>query len=136
MDQWESGLGSDPSGTCSPVVLRLRVEESTGTTRTIVARRFPIVLGRLSQADVPVDDPWTSAVHCLLDLHGGQIHVRDLETRRGTTLNGLAIFRQRLRAGDVLEVGTTRLIVESIAHQDGTRAAFKDTDSATPELPE
>lgn len=74
----------------------------------------PIVIGRGSRADVPVEaDPYVSARHAALFLVGSVAHVLDLGSRNGTTLNWTPLPRERaipLADGDLVGVGRSLLL--------------------------
>jgi transcriptional regulator with GAF, ATPase, and Fis domain len=64
-----------------------------------------VTLGRDPANAVPIADPSVSRKHCLLRQENGRFQVRDLESRNGTLVNGLAVKEQWLRHGDELSVG-------------------------------
>ncbi|HEY8550561.1 MAG TPA: SpoIIE family protein phosphatase [Vicinamibacterales bacterium] len=68
----------------------------------------PVVIGRSKRADISIDDPSASRRHAAIELQGGAWHISDLESANGTLLNGRPVSRStRLRAGDLIAVGTT-----------------------------
>jgi pSer/pThr/pTyr-binding forkhead associated (FHA) protein len=75
--------------------------------QTIVVDKLPAVVGRGSEADVRLDDIWTSHVHCEISKSKGMLVVRDLESRNGTLVNGETITEARLMPGDTLTIGLT-----------------------------
>ena len=79
--------------------------------------RERIVLGATrSQADVAIDhDEDISPAHCEISLRGGKFYLRDLESVRGTYLNGERIVREMLlHSSDVIGIGRARLLVKMI----------------------
>jgi len=75
----------------------------------------PRVIGRSSEADVPLADPETSRRHSALQAAGGALYLTDLGSRNGTFLNGKRLAGEgiELKGGDHVDVGNTRLeIVE------------------------
>jgi predicted component of type VI protein secretion system len=74
--------------------------------------RPPAVLGRSSQADVRLSDPWVSRVHCEICCRNGELIVRDLESRHGLFVNEERVQQAVLHSGDVLLLGVTRYRVE------------------------
>lgn len=86
----------------------LRVEED-GRTRTVRAP-VPITIGRAPSATLVVPDARVSRLHARIDLHGGILSVRDLDSRNGTLVNARPIEGPLpLDAGDEIDVGTTRI---------------------------
>ncbi|MGE0713145.1 MAG: FHA domain-containing protein [Planctomycetota bacterium] len=78
-----------------------------------------LLVGRSLQARLPLDDTCVSRRHCRLWIgEGGRVWVEDLASANGTFVNGRRVERSRLRTGDVLEVGGTRLEVRLSADAD------------------
>ena len=66
---------------------------------TVTVGRSPTVRGQLG----PIRG--CRATHAAFEVVGGDVFVRDLGSRNGTTVNGAAITRQRLDAADTVEIG-------------------------------
>jgi NADPH-dependent 2,4-dienoyl-CoA reductase/sulfur reductase-like enzyme/pSer/pThr/pTyr-binding forkhead associated (FHA) protein len=67
-------------------------------------------LGRNAEAEVTVDDPGISHLHCQFSKKGGAVFVRDLGSINGTFINDdLVTVPHRLAEGDVLHVGNSDL---------------------------
>lgn len=66
---------------------------------------LPATLGRSPQADVHLDDRWTSRFHCEISQVGGTLVVRDLQSKHGTFVNGEQVGEVHLLPGDRLTVG-------------------------------
>ena len=77
-----------------------------------VINKLPAVLGRNSEADVRLDDNWTSRVHCEINEASGRLLVRDLGSTNGTMVNGKQVKEADLLPGDLLTVGLTSFKVE------------------------
>jgi Mg-chelatase subunit ChlD len=71
------------------------------------------VIGRRNDCDVILDDDdEVSGHHCELALVDGKVLVYDLQSRNGTSVNGVPIVsRYRLESGDAILVGRTELRV-------------------------
>ncbi|MDQ2865962.1 MAG: FHA domain-containing protein [Candidatus Eremiobacteraeota bacterium] len=87
---------------------------------TSAERRFegvcPVTIGRSSDVEVAVPDPEVSRRHARLEPHGRIVYLRDLQSSNGTFLNGHRVGRAiEIRAGDEIDVGTTRLLVEQLS---------------------
>ncbi|MDX2118763.1 MAG: SpoIIE family protein phosphatase [Planctomycetota bacterium] len=68
----------------------------------------PTVLGRTSQADVRLLDETVSRRHAQIFVRAETWYVTDLESRHGTTLNGIAITANNpapMQEGDLLRIG-------------------------------
>jgi predicted component of type VI protein secretion system len=72
----------------------------------------PAVLGRSSNADIHLADPWVSRVHCEIAWRDGELVLRDLESRHGVFLNEQRVQQAVLHPGDVLLLGVSRYRVE------------------------
>jgi Inner membrane component of T3SS, cytoplasmic domain len=74
----------------------------------------PVTLGRGGQNDLVLSgDEFASARHARIEMRGDGAWVQDLDSTNGTYVNGARVIgAQRVKAGDVLRVGDTDLIVE------------------------
>ena len=73
------------------------------------------VLGRSRDADIVVDDANVSRRHAEIRPSGGSWTVRDLGSTNGIKVNGRRVDPNRpqsLKAGDVIELGTSRATFE------------------------
>lgn len=71
-----------------------------------------ISIGRSAEADVPLDDPDVSRLHCAVTLaDDGRVTVADLGSTNGTTLDGISVHAGpvRLPAGALLRLGESTL---------------------------
>jgi DNA-binding NtrC family response regulator len=99
--------------------------------------RDGILLGRGEWLfDEPFDDPAMSARHAELLVRGDQATVRDLGSRNGTRLNGVALRdEQPLVEGDVLRLGDTILVFSNRGHSPVLRAnAEPQLTGSTPSI--
>jgi hypothetical protein len=72
-----------------------------------------IVIGRLPECDIPVNDPNVSRRHAEVRPIGSGWIVVDLGSTNGTRVNGVTVREQALRPGDEVTVGSTRLRYEA-----------------------
>ncbi len=93
--EWQ--LRADPAGGRA-AVLRLRPD----TVRT---------MGRAANADLVVDAPFLSRVHCRLTARADVLLVEDLRSTNGTFVNGRRVERAALGDGDRLTVGRLEFAV-------------------------
>ena len=81
--------------------------------RTTIVPAQGAVLGRSRDCDVVVDDANVSRRHAEVRPSGGSWTVRDLGSTNGIKINGRRVDgAQSLRAGDRIEMGTSRLTFE------------------------
>jgi pSer/pThr/pTyr-binding forkhead associated (FHA) protein/S1-C subfamily serine protease len=77
-----------------------------------VAVSAELVIGR-EDADLVLDDSHVSRRHAVVRPVNGGLEIEDLDSANGTSVNGAAIDgSQRLRDGDVVEVGRVRLTAD------------------------
>jgi transcriptional regulator with GAF, ATPase, and Fis domain len=89
-----------------------------GQTRTFRLDKEVITLGRSPECAIAVDDLALSRTHCQFERLGGALYVRDLNSRNGTRVRGEAVKRCRVEPGDVITVGTARVLFEGIEERD------------------
>ena len=73
-------------------------------------------VGRDPANAVAVIDPSVSRKHCLLRREDGRFQIKDLDSRNGTLVNGIAVKEQWLRHGD--EIGTGDSIFLFLVDED------------------
>ncbi len=68
-----------------------------------------IVVGRSRRCDLTLNDRNASRKNCRIIYEAGNFNVVDLKSTNGTVVNGRTIAEAALQAGDVIEVGDTKL---------------------------
>lgn len=91
--------------------LRLRTLEGVPPDGLYALRRTARI-GRSEESEIVLLDPSVSRAHAVVEVAGGDALVRDLGSTNGTFLNGRRIESERLREGDELRFGNTRMRVE------------------------
>ena len=78
-----------------------------------------IVYSEGSEADLRINDPGVSRKHAMIHVSGEgqnlQIHIEDLGSTNGITVNGTKCREATISDGTRLEIGTTRMLVHSPA---------------------
>ncbi len=101
--------------TVDPIVGVVDVLDRDGRARvTLPVRRWPVTIGRAITCDIVLDDPYVASQHATIDERDG-----GLQLTVGDTVNGAWVRKRRatagerieLAAGDVVQVGGTRLRV-------------------------
>ncbi|MCE9638282.1 MAG: sigma 54-interacting transcriptional regulator [Planctomycetes bacterium] len=72
-------------------------------------RAGPTWVGRSRENEIPITDVRASRRHCCVEPRDGGWWVRDDGSRNGTLLNGKLVERSKLAAGDLIEIGATRI---------------------------
>jgi signal transduction histidine kinase len=78
------------------------------TVKTIRSGRVSI--GRTPDNDIVVDDDTVSSAHAAISFINEAYFVEDLDSANGTRVNGVRIQRKRLRDGDEILIGKTKLV--------------------------
>ena len=68
-------------------------------------------IGRLSTADVRLDDPTASRVQAIIQLAGTYVSLIDVGSTFGTWVNGMPVHHVLLNAGDQILIGETVLVI-------------------------
>jgi pSer/pThr/pTyr-binding forkhead associated (FHA) protein len=71
----------------------------------------PVTLGRSRTVDVPIRDKILSRKHCTITPGPTGLSLIDLKSANGTYLNGRRIDRSSLKADDVIEIGSTVIVL-------------------------
>src|SRR5208282_5497971 len=69
-----------------------------------------VTIGREAANGIAVVDPSVSRKHCLVSGRDGQFHVRDLDSRNGTLVNGAVVEEQSLQHGDEIATGDSSFL--------------------------
>jgi len=69
-----------------------------------------VMVGRSPSSDIALTDRNASSRHCRLAQERGSYVVYDLDSQNGTWVNGKRVTRKKLREGDVLAIGKTKLL--------------------------
>jgi len=72
----------------------------------------PVVLGRLPECDIVVNDPNVSRRHAEFRRTTDGVVVTDLGSTNGTRVNGVPVREHQLVSGDEVTVGSTTLVFE------------------------
>jgi FHA domain/FhaA, N-terminal domain len=70
-------------------------------------------IGRNEESEIVLVDPSVSRAHAILEVNAGEPVVRDLGSTNGTFVNGKRVRAHRLRDGDELLFGNTKMRIES-----------------------
>ncbi|TSB22078.1 FHA domain-containing protein [Streptomyces benahoarensis] len=107
--------GPDPAHGLPHGPARLRVVSGPDAGGVHLLHGGQIRVGRSADADVPLDDPDVSRMHCAVTVEpDGAVFVADLRSTNGTTVDGTEISGgpARLGPGALLRVGESALLLQ------------------------
>src|SRR2546430_2607054 len=91
------------------------VLETAGETVPAATFRIPAgsvkTIGRSTGAELMLDAPLVSRLHCQLSANDEAVEVKDLDSTNGTFVNDRRITSAKLHPGDRLKVGRVELKV-------------------------
>ncbi len=89
-----------------------------------------VTIGRALDCDCIVDDDTrVSRLHLVLVAVGGQVSIRDLNSKNGTFVNGKPKSRCVLQTGDRLTIGTTEIVWSVAAETSTLTLSVKKTET-------
>src|SRR6478609_5986480 len=94
------------------VPIKFEIYKGDQLVREEVLAQSPIKVGKLASSDLRLDDETVSRMHGVIEATGpDDVHVVDLGSTRGTTVNGERVTKARLQSGDEVMFGDCRVIV-------------------------
>src|SRR5215468_3812665 len=94
---------------------RLRVLDGHDRGRVLVSSGARTLVGTDAKTDLTLTDPTVSRFHCELVVANGVVTVRDLDSKNGTVVSGVAVREARLDPEATLRLGNTQLRFEPVA---------------------
>jgi hypothetical protein len=88
---------------------RLRVETGPDVEREALSSGTSLVIGAEAGVGLELADRAVSRFHCEIVIHGEHVHVRDLGSRNGTSVDGVAIIDALLHSAAILGIGRNRV---------------------------
>ena len=101
--------------TSAPVGFRLSVVTGPDTGETLEVdpdAPGPLLVGQGPACALRLTDRQVSRRHLALEISGGALAVRDLDSTNGTRVGGLEVVEARLRGGEKLVLGATTIDVQ------------------------
>lgn len=80
---------------------------STGEKHRVI--NFPYRIGRMEANNLVIDDQTVSRFHAEIFKEGRFYYIRDLESTNGTFVNGKPVRVKKLKEGDIITIGNTKL---------------------------
>lgn len=94
-----------------PHLVVLAPDSYSGRRIELAAERMTV--GREPNCDVRFDDPHVSRAHAVLQRRGDTVHVQDLGSTGGTSVNGIPATAAELHGGDIVAFATVRARFEA-----------------------
>src|SRR5262249_43233050 len=111
----------EPDARRRGIVTALRAKSGAEYALSTHPQRW--ILGSGASCDFVLDDPYVSAMHCILERKiGGALVVRDRRSRNGTLIDGNLVEAAELPVGARLAVGRTTLLAIAAPDAQGGAA--------------
>jgi response regulator RpfG family c-di-GMP phosphodiesterase/pSer/pThr/pTyr-binding forkhead associated (FHA) protein len=95
--------------------MQIRIKTGPNKNRTLaVLAGSPIIVGRDATCGLQIIDRGVSREHAKIVRIGEMVFLHDLDSRNGSFVNGERVKEELLREGDVIRVGATQLVFESL----------------------
>jgi pSer/pThr/pTyr-binding forkhead associated (FHA) protein len=88
-------------------------------------------IGRGDNNDIVVFDSYVSRHHVQLRLRGGTYMLFDVQSKSGTLVNNVAVTEHRLQPGDVIQIGSTRMVYTTELPSDAPDNSHTDIFNRT-----
>jgi uncharacterized RDD family membrane protein YckC len=89
---------------------KLIVNPTSPSRRELALSRSLVSIGRDPSNDVVLPDAMVSRRHAVIEYRGSQYFLRDCNSSNGSLINGDRISERGLRDGDLVAIGTARLL--------------------------
>ncbi|HTQ45333.1 MAG TPA: sigma-54-dependent Fis family transcriptional regulator, partial [Polyangiaceae bacterium] len=94
----------------APAAWQVELQDEAGARRFPLGRA-PLVVGTSSAADIVVRDATVSSRHCAISVLGDGIAIEDVGSRNGTFVGSARVKEAWARAGTVVSIGHSTLVV-------------------------
>ena len=102
----------------APGMAKLIVNPTSSSRREISLSRTIVSIGRDPSNDVVLPDAMVSRRHAVIEWRGSQYYLRDCNSSNGSLVNGDKVSERNLRDGDLVAIGTARLLFREDVDQD------------------
>lgn len=97
---------------------KLIVNPTSSSRRELSLSRSIVSIGRDPSNDVVLPDAMVSRRHAVIEWRGSQYYLRDCNSSNGSLVNGDKVSERNLRDGDLVAIGTARLLFRDEVDQD------------------
>src|SRR3954470_8700853 len=100
---------------------KIIINPTSSSRREIALARTIVSIGRDPSNDVVLPDAMVSRRHAVVEYRGSQYFLRDCNSSNGSLVNGDRVSERSLKDGDLLAIGTSRLLFrESVEIEDSS----------------
>lgn len=99
---------------------KLIVNPTSSSRREIPLSRTLMSIGRDPSNDVVLPDAMVSRRHAVIEYRGSQYFLRDCNSSNGSLVNGDRVSERTLRDGDLVAIGTARLLFRDEVAEEGS----------------
>ena len=89
---------------------KILVNPTSSNRREIALGRTLLSIGRDPSNDLVLPDAMVSRRHAVIEFRGSQYYLRDCNSSNGSVINGDRVSEKSLRDGDVVAIGSARLL--------------------------
>ena len=89
---------------------KLIVNPTSSSKREIGLPKSMLYIGRDPSNDLVLPDAMVSRRHAVVEYRGNQYYIRDCNSSNGSLVNGDRVSERNLRDGDLVAIGTARLL--------------------------
>ena len=123
-----------PSGVNVP--LTFQIYKGAELVRTVTLNQDIIKIGKLSSSHLRIEDESVSRMHAVIEIASADdISIIDLGSTRGTVLNGEKVNKGKLRSGDELLLGDTRVVITVEQPEEGEDVTLAGITPSAFEVP-
>jgi uncharacterized RDD family membrane protein YckC len=109
---------------------KLIVNPTSSSRREIHLSRTLVSIGRDPSNDLVLPDAMVSRRHAVIEYRGSQYYLRDCNSSNGSLVNGDRVSERNLRDGDLVAIGTARLLFRDDLHDEEVGAKVVQHPSA------
>ena len=89
---------------------KLVLNPHSPSRRDVALPRTILSIGRDPSNDLVLPDAMVSRRHALIECRGSQFYLRDCNSSNGSLVNGDRVTERSLRDGDLVAIGSARLL--------------------------
>src|SRR4029077_16510069 len=100
---------------------KIIINPTSSSRREIALARTIVSIGRDPSNDVVLPDAMVSRRHAVIEYRGSQYFLSDCNSSNGSLVNGARVSERNLRDGDLVAIGTARLLFREEMEESGAK---------------